>query len=135
MLGLSQILRNASRARRKKNGARVWPMGVAIMGVFLIAGCSEVVERFDSPSYPPQQGDYSSDFDYCDQLARASLHAEDEISSDIGHEFESDHSHTTQGSDTLARNMGSYEERRRFENIVAECLRHRRISRPLGPNR
>lgn len=135
MLGLSQISGNASRTGRTKNGVRLWPIGVAIMGVFLTAGCSEVVERFDSPSYPPQQGDYSSDFDYCDQLARASLHAEDEISSDIGREFESDHTHTTQGSDTLARNMGSYEERRRFENIVAECLRHRRSSRPLGPNR
>jgi len=81
----------------------------------------------------PERGDYASDFDYCDQIARATLHAEGEISSDIGRELEMDH--TTQAPDTLERNMGSYEERQRFQQIVAECLRHRRASRPLGPNR
>ena len=133
MLGLSRILYKASRTGRTKNSTRLWRVGVAIMGVLLTAGCSEVVEWFDSPSYPPQQSDYASDFDYCDQLARATLHAEGEISSDIGHELETDH--TTQGPDTLERNMGSYEERKRFEKIVAECLRHRRSSRPVGANR
>lgn len=133
MPSLSQILCNAARTGRRKKGARLWPVGMAIMGVFLTAGCSEVVEWFDSPGYPPDHGDYASDLDYCDQLARATLHAEGEISSDIGHELETDH--TTQGPDTLQRNMGSYEERQRFEKIVAECLRHRRSSRPLGPNR
>jgi hypothetical protein len=133
MLGLSRILYKASRTGRTKHSTRLWRVGVAIMGVLLTAGCSEVVEWFDSPSYPPQQSDYASDFDYCDQLARATLHAEGEISSDIGHELETDH--TTQGPDTLERNMGSYEERKRFEKIVAECLRHRRSSRPVGANR
>lgn len=133
MLGLSRILYKASRTGRTKNSTRLWRVGVAIMGVLLTAGCSEVVEWFDSPSYPPQQSDYASDFDYCDQLARATLHAEGEISSDIGHELETDHA--TQGPDTLERNMGSYEERKRFEKIVAECLRHRRSSRPVGANR
>jgi hypothetical protein len=106
---------------------------MATAGLLLTAGCSEVVEWFDSPSYPPERGEYASDLDYCDQIARATLHAEGEISFDIGHELETDH--TTQGPDTLERNMGSYEERQRFQRIVDECLRHRRASRPLGSNR
>jgi hypothetical protein len=104
-----------------------------MVGFLLTAGCSEVVEWFDSPGYPSGRGDYASDLDYCDQVARSTLHAESEISSDIGRELET--GHTIQGPDTLERNIGSYEERKRFEQIVAECLRHRRASGPRGPNR
>jgi hypothetical protein len=107
---------------------------VAIAGLFLTAGCSDVVEWFDSPNYPPERGDYASDLGYCDQIARATLHAGGEISSDIGHELDTQE-HTAQGTDTLERNMGSYEERQQFQRIVDECLRQRRASRPLGPNR
>lgn len=107
--------------------------GVALAALLAAAGCTEVVEWFDSPNYPSERGDYASDLDYCDQIARASLHAEGEISSDIGHELET--SHATQGPDTLERNMGAYEERQRFQRIVDDCLRQRRASRPLGPNR
>jgi hypothetical protein len=59
-------------------------------GVFLTAGCARSLNG-STARLPPQQGDYASDFDYCDQLARATLHAEGEISSDIGHELETDH--------------------------------------------
>ena len=120
------------------DNARPWLVrGVAMVALVAAAGCSEVVEYFDSPnypSYPSEQGDYASDLDYCDQIARASLHAEGEISSDVGHEQET-HEHTTQGSDTLERNMGAYNERQRFQRIVADCVRERRASRPAGTSR
>jgi hypothetical protein len=97
-----------------------------------VGGCREVVEWFDSPSYPQDLGDVS-DLDYCDRIARATLHAEAEISTDIGREFEADHA--SQGPDTLQRNVGAYEEQRRFQQIVAECLRKRRAARPVGTTR
>lgn len=107
---------------------------VAATWLLLVSGCSDVLERFDSPNYPRGAAeDYASDLDYCDQIARATLHARGEIDTDIGRELETDH--TTQGPDTLERNMRSSEERREFQQIVADCLRHRRESRPVGPNR
>ena len=101
--------------------------------LLFVSGCRDVVERFDSPNYPSDIEEYGSDLDYCDQIARATLHARGEIDTDIGRELRADH--TTQGPDTLERNMRAYEERREFQQIVADCLHHRRASRPVGPNR
>ncbi|HUL10168.1 MAG TPA: hypothetical protein VLV76_27810 [Candidatus Acidoferrum sp.] len=106
---------------------------LTIAWLLLATGCREVVERFDSPNYPSGQDDYVSDLDYCDQVARATLHSQGEIDTDIGRELQTDH--TTQGPDTLERNMRSYEEREEFQRIVDDCLRHRRESRPLGSTR
>jgi hypothetical protein len=118
------------------DSARPWLVrGVAMAALLAAAGCAEVVEYFDSPHYPSsERGDYPSDLDYCDQIARATLHAQGEISSDIGRE-EQTHEHTTQGPDTLERNIGAYEERQRFQRIVADCLRERRASPPVGTSR
>jgi hypothetical protein len=98
----------------------------------LFGGCAEVAESFYSPHYPRGMEDVS-DLDYCDSIARATLHAEGEISQDIGREFEGDH--VSHGPDTLERNLAEYEERRRFQEIVAECLRQRRAAAGHGTSR
>ena len=124
---------SATRGRAQIAGLN-WPvLAAAITIVFMLAGCTEVVEWFDSPNYPRNRADDGSDLDYCDQIARAILHAEGEISQDIGHEFET--GHASQGPDTLERNMAAEQERRHFHQIVAECLRQRRAARASGSSR
>ena len=91
------------------------------------SGCTEVIEWFGNERHVT--GPYSdvSDQDYCNRVALASLHAEAELSTDIGGEFESDH--VGQGPNTMQRNVGAYREQRRYQLILSECLRLRAESR------
>lgn len=91
------------------------------------SGCAEVIEWFGNERHVT--GPYSdvSDQDYCNRVALASLHAEAELSTDIGGEFESDH--VGQGPNTMQRNVGAYAEQQRYRRILSECLRLRAESR------
>lgn len=125
--------RTATRRRVQIAGLSCPLLAAALTVALLPAGCTEVVEWFDSPNYPRNQADDGSDLDYCDQIGRATLHAEGEISQDIGREFET--GHARQGPDTLERNMAIEQEQRQFRQIVAECLRQRRAARASGSSR
>jgi hypothetical protein len=114
--------------RRRIPVGRLQLAGAAV-ALLLLVGCSDVVESHYGRNYPPNLYD-ASDLDYCNNIALATLHTEGEISSDIGREFET--SHAEQGPETLERNMAAYEERRKYDQIVRECLRKRRASRPIG---
>lgn len=87
------------------------------------AGCSDVVEWFGSEQHVA--GPYSdvSDQDYCNRVALATLHAEAEISTDIGGELET--GHVSEGPNTMQRNVGAYAEQQRYRRILSECLRRR----------
>ena len=91
------------------------------------SSCTEVIEWFGNERHVT--GPYSdvSDQDYCNRVALATLHADAEISTDIGGELET--GHVTQGPDTMERNVGAYEEQRRYQRILSECLRLRAESR------
>jgi hypothetical protein len=52
---------------------------------------------------------------------------------DIGRELQSDH--TTQGPETLERNMEYYAQRQRAQRLIDECMRHRAELRPPGTAR
>lgn len=92
-----------------------------------MTGCAEVIEWFGNERHVT--GPYSdvSDQDYCNRVAIASLHADAELSTDIGGEFESDH--VGQGPNTMQRNVGAYREQQRYRRILSECLRLRAESR------
>lgn len=88
-----------------------------------IAGCTDAIEWFGSERHVT--GPYSdvSDQDYCNRVALATLHADAEVSTDIGGELET--GHVSQGPNTMERNVGAYAEQQRYRRILSECLRHR----------
>lgn len=109
-----------------------WFRGAALSALSLLpalatSGCAEVIEWFGNERHVT--GPYSdvSDQDYCNRVALASLHAESELSTDIGGEFES--GHVGQGPNTMERNVGAYAEQQRYRRILSECLRLRAESR------
>lgn len=115
-----------------KSFAKTGTVPIALAFALALAGCAEVVEWFDGERYSTSPASDVSDIDYCQRIALATLHAEGEISTDIGGELES--GRVGQGPNTLERNVGAYAEQQRYQRIMSECLRNR-ADRRLGTNR